>query len=138
MEQLSAENTSGKTTSMPHLNDNGRLLTASSIIGDKVVNSNDETIGNIKDIMINTSNGCIEYAVLEFGGLLGFGEKLFSIPFGALKLDFNNQRFVLNVSKEVLEKAPGFNKEHWPNTNSHQFDMVYWGPFMGVNSGVDF
>ena len=138
MENLSSENTNGKTTSLPHINDKGKLLTASTIIGDKVVNGKSEIIGNIKDIMINTKNGCIEYMVLEFGGVLGFGEKLFSIPFGAFKLDFINRRFILDVSKDVLEKAPGFDKAHWPNTNSHQFDMSYWGPLTRNNSGVDF
>lgn len=138
MENLPKENLTGKTTSMPFMNEKGKFLTASSIIGDDVIDAEGENIGSIKDIMINTEHGKIEYVVLQFGGILGFGEKLFSIPFGVLKLDYHHQKFVLNVAREVIENAPGFDQEHWPNTNSHQFDYNYWAPFMGVNTGNNF
>jgi hypothetical protein len=54
------------------------------------------------------------YAVLSFGGLLGMGEKLFAVPWAALALDTVNERFTLNVPKEALKDAPGFNKDRWP------------------------
>jgi hypothetical protein len=51
----------------------------------------------------------------SFGGFLGMGDKLFAIPWGALAVDKIEKRFVLNVDKERLKLAPGFDKEHWPN-----------------------
>jgi hypothetical protein len=42
-------------------------------------------------------------------------EKLFAVPWQALHLDTNNHRFVLNVEKERLKSAPGFNKDAWPD-----------------------
>jgi len=114
-----------------------RFLTASSIIGDEVINSEEEHLGKIKDIMLDIRNGKIEYFVIEFGGFLNFGEKLFAIPFGALKVKPGKRAFILDKKKEVLENAPGFDKDHWPETNSHHYASVntYWGSFMGVNSG---
>ena len=56
-----------------------RVLTATSIIGDKIQNSQGEHLGTVKDLMIDVTLGCIDYLVIEFGGLLGFGEKLFAI-----------------------------------------------------------
>lgn len=138
MENLPIENLTGKTTSAPFINQKGTLLTASSIIGDDVTDAKGEKIGSIKEIMINTERGNIEYVILQFGGILGFGDKLFSLPYDILKLDYRNQKFVLNVARNVIENAPGFDQEHWPDTNSHQFDSTYWAPFMGVNTGNSF
>ena len=60
-------------------------------------------------------SGKVGYAVLSFGGFLGMGEKLFAAPWNALTLDTKNKRFVLNVEKDRLKDAPGFDKDNWPN-----------------------
>jgi sporulation protein YlmC with PRC-barrel domain len=91
------------------------LMGADTLIGNTVVNHKDENVGDIKEIMLDVPNGRIVYAVLSFGGFLSMGEKLFAVPWGALKLDTSNKRFVLNVDKERLEKAPGFDKDKWPD-----------------------
>lgn len=90
------------------------VLSASTIMSDKVVNAKGEDLGKIEDLMIDLSRGRISYVVLSFGGFLGIGDKLFAIPWEALTLDAENKRFILNVDKERLEKAPGFNKDNWP------------------------
>ena len=91
------------------------LMGANTLNGNDVYNNNGEELGDVKEIMLNMSNGKVEYAVVSFGGFLGMGEKLFAVPWNALKLDTENKRFVLNVDKKLLENAPGFNKDHWPN-----------------------
>ena len=115
------------------------FLSATSIIGDKVQNNVGEHLGDIKEIMLNVTTGKIQYFVIEFGGFLGLGEKYFAIPYKLLKLDPENRVFILNQKKETLEKAPGFDKDHWPDTNVHS-DMIdfYWGDFMGVNVGREY
>lgn len=111
-------------------------LTATSIIGDKVENFDGEDLGQIKNLMVNINTGNIEYVVLDFGSFLGIGGKLFAIPFRALSLDPVRHTFLLNKDKESLKDAPGFDKDHWPETN-HVYDEVntYWGDFMGANTG---
>jgi|SRR6185312_1281540 sporulation protein YlmC with PRC-barrel domain len=101
-----------------------KYLTASSIIGDKVRNKQDQHMGEIKDIMLDISTGKIDYFVIEFGGFLGIGIKYFAIPFRLLKVDAEKKAFILDQSKETLEKAPGFDIDHWPDTNLH-LDQVY-------------
>jgi len=128
---LENENASGENHGGDDANKPLRVLTVSSIIGDKVTNSAGEDIGEIKDIMIDLEYGKIEYVVIEFGGFLGFGEKLFAIPFSALKIDGKNRKILLEVNKTFLEKAPGFDKDHWPDTNSHfNAIFIHWGSFM--------
>lgn len=59
--------------------------------------------------------GEVAYAVLSFGGVFGIGEKLFAVPWSALTLDTQSKNFILNVSKEQLKNAPGFDKNDWPD-----------------------
>lgn len=91
------------------------ILSASTLTGDDVVNPQGESLGSLKDFMLDTATGKIAYAVLSFGGVLGMGNKLFAVPWGALKVDGDKKNLVLSVSKERLKDAPGFDKDHWPN-----------------------
>lgn len=91
------------------------LMGADTLIGNDVYNHNEEDLGDIKEIMLDVRSGRVSYAVLSFGGFLNMGEKLFAVPWNALTLDTVNKRFVLNVDKERLENAPGFDKDNWPN-----------------------
>ena len=80
-----------------------------------MVNLNKEDLGKIEHLMIDLDSGRVAYAVLSFGGFLGMGDKLFAIPWSSLTVDTVEKRFVLNVDKSLLERAPGFDKDHWPN-----------------------
>src|SRR5215471_15151768 len=96
-------------------------LSATTIIGDPVRNALDENLGKIEDLMIDLSNGRVAYAVLSFGGFLGVGNKLFAVPFRAMTVDTEHHAFVLDVPKERLKDAPGFDKDNWPDIS----DMEY-------------
>jgi sporulation protein YlmC with PRC-barrel domain len=101
--------------------DSPHFLTASTLTGDTVKNPQGESLGDLKDIMIDTVNGKIAYGVLSFGGILGMGEKLFAVPWDALMVDGDQNQLILNVDKERLKNAPGFDKDHWPNFADTQF-----------------
>lgn len=128
----------GKTSAGP----GPSLMGADTLIGDSVVSGADEDLGDIKEIMLDMHTGQVAYAVLAFGGFLGMGEKLFAVPWQAMHLDTANKRFVLNVDKERLKTAPGFNKDSWPDmsdmTWANQIHSFYGtdpnrmgGPTMG-------
>jgi sporulation protein YlmC with PRC-barrel domain len=92
-----------------------RVLSASTLAGDHVQNSAGEDLGKVNEIMIDIPSGKVAYAVLSFGGFLGMGNKLFALPWSALKLDEGKKCFVLDVDKKKLENAPGFDKDNWPD-----------------------
>ena len=125
MKTITEENLTGVNTEGKHPNVPLKYLAATSIIGDKVHNDKDEHLGAIEDIMLDVNTGKIEYYVIKFGGFLTIGEKYFAVPFNALKIDPVKKMFIFNESKEVLEKAPGFDMSHWPETNFHAEDK-YW------------
>jgi sporulation protein YlmC with PRC-barrel domain len=93
------------------------VLSAGTLTGDPVVNDAGENLGKLEEIMIDLDSGRVAYVVISFGGVLGVGNKLFAIPWQALRVDTENKEIVLNVSKETLEQAPGFDKDRWPETS---------------------
>ncbi len=100
---------------------NPGFLSASTLNGDTVKNHKGESLGDLKDIMIDTTTGKVAYGVLSFGGILGMGEKLFAVPWEALTVDGNNKQLLLDVDKDRLKDAPGFDKDHWPNFADRAF-----------------
>lgn len=124
------DNRTGLNQEGPDANRPVERLTATSIIGDKVENTSGEDLGKIDNIMINIHTGRIEYVVLEYGAFLGLGGKLFAIPFHELRLAPGRRVFILNRDEDYLKNSPGFNKDHWPDTNDHSYygDVdSYWG-----------
>ena len=81
------------------------VLSASTMIGDKVVNGGGESLGDIKELMVDVQEGRIAYAVLSFGGFMGMGDKLFAIPWSALSVDTIEKRFVFDVKKELRKRG---------------------------------
>ncbi|HLW70577.1 MAG TPA: PRC-barrel domain-containing protein [Candidatus Binataceae bacterium] len=107
-----------------------RVLSASTLAKDSVRNRSNENVGSIREIMIDVPSGRVAYAALAVGGFLGLGERLFAIPWQALTLDEDNKCFILDVDKERLMNAPGFDKDHWPDMTNPSFTedvSDYWG-----------
>jgi len=100
-----------------------RVMAASTLEGDDIVNEQGEDLGTLKEIMIDVPTGRIAYAVLSSGGFLGIGDKLFAIPWNALRMDPPNHRFILNIARERLAEAPGFDKDNWPTMADQQWAM---------------
>lgn len=124
---------------VPNMADN--LYRGSKLIGADVENAQGENLGDIKDVVLN-SRGHIEYAVLAFGGFMGMGEKYFAVPWAALKpaagqkpadRDHYVLNYVLNMDKERLKNAPGFDKNNWPNMADRSWAKQIYA-FYGVPS----
>ena len=98
-----------------------KVMAADTLEGDDIVNAANEKLGKLEHVMIDVPTGRVAYAVLSFGGFLGMGDKLFAIPWRALRIDPPNHRFVLDVDKETLKSAPGFDKDQWPSMADEQW-----------------
>lgn len=93
-----------------------KLVGASQLLGSAVQNRAGENLGEIKEVVMDASSGEISYAVLSFGGggFFGLRTKFFAVPWSALTLDAEQGLVVLQVEKDRLELAPGFDKKRWP------------------------
>jgi hypothetical protein len=79
--------------------------------------------------MIDINSGKVAHAVLSFVGNLGTGVKLFAVPWEYLAVDGENEHLLLNVSKERLKDASGFDKNHWPNFADETFTNEVSGDY---------
>ncbi len=113
-----------------------RILSSSTMQGTDVKSPSGENLGDIEDLMIDLETGRVAYAVVSFGGLLGIGNKLFAVPLQALQQDAADESFVLNTTKDALDNAHGFDKDHWPDfadrtwqtaVHKHYNTAPYWG-----------
>ncbi len=101
-------------------------LSATSLIGDQVRNAAGEDLGQIEDLMIDLQEGSVSYAVLSFGGFLGIGSKLFAVPLEAMVVDPDEHELVLDINRERLEHAPGFDKDNWPDGSDHDWTAAVY------------
>lgn len=99
----------------------GRDVRASKLIGRNVENAQGDNLGEVKDLIIDTANQRVHYAVLSFGGMLGLGDKLFAYPVSAFKPQVDGDKLVLNVDKDKLKNAPGFDKDKWPDWSDNRY-----------------
>lgn len=91
------------------------LVRADEVLGVKVINQAKENLGKIYQIVLDKLTGQTVYIVLESGSFLGLGGKLFALPWNAIHYDLHEEAFILNIDKERLKKAPGFDNDHWPD-----------------------
>jgi sporulation protein YlmC with PRC-barrel domain len=98
------------------------LIRGNTFIGANVENPQGQNLGEIKDIVIDRASGRMAYAVVSFGGFLGMGEKLFAVPWGAFSQPkADKETLVLDVDKERLKNAPGFDAHNWPQMASREW-----------------
>jgi sporulation protein YlmC with PRC-barrel domain len=93
------------------------IVDANKLIGCKVENRQGENLGKIENLMLDVRNGRIAYAVLSFGGFLGMGDKLFPVPMQAIQWKTGDEICVLDVEKETLKNAPGYDRDTLPDVN---------------------
>jgi sporulation protein YlmC with PRC-barrel domain len=90
---------------------------ASKLTGLSVKNTEGESLGSVEDIVMDVESGKVAYVALSFGGVFGVGDKLFAVPYRQMKFMHGKDEmyFVLNVPKDRLKAAPGFDKNNWPD-----------------------
>jgi sporulation protein YlmC with PRC-barrel domain len=96
---------------------------ASQLIGMDVRSPQDENLGEIRDLVIDTQTGKIEYVALAHGGFLGLGEDLYAYPLDAFEPAPDRDQLVLNVTREQLQQAQGFSSDDWPKVRE---DRGFW------------
>ena len=102
--------TTGDDTQQNVSTPEGRNLTAKTLIGNRVKNAQGEALGKVEDLMLDLEAGRIAYAVVNYGGVMGVGNKLFAVPWSAFTLDTDDHTFVLEVGRDVLDSDEGFDK----------------------------
>lgn len=76
---------------------------AQKLLDMDVKGTNGEKIGDVKDILVDTS-GKVSALVVSHGGVLGIGDKELRVPFNEFKPDAKLENLVVSISKDNVEK----------------------------------
>ena len=79
-------------------------------------------MGQVQSFVIDMVAGRIAFVVVSFEGFLGISDKWFAMPWAILTWSDENKKFILDMPKADLEKAPGMDKNNWPE--NIDFEMV--------------
>jgi hypothetical protein len=96
------------------------LFRASSVVGSSVKDLAGKDAGKIEDLLLD-HDGDMAYAIVSFGGFLGFGDKLFAVPWSAVIMDRDKRTVHIDVRKETLERSPSFTAEKYPDPNDREW-----------------
>ncbi|MDX2266146.1 MAG: PRC-barrel domain-containing protein [Hyphomicrobiales bacterium] len=106
---------------------NSGLISSADVHGAAVYGADRERIGQIDRLMIDALSGKISYAVVSFGGFLGFGHSHYPVPWPALKYDAEFEGYITGVTEQQLRDAPEFSDDGWLNRESEQQGYSYYG-----------
>lgn len=95
-------------------------LRAENILGSDVRGTDDESIGEIDDVVL-ASDGQPTYAVVTYGGFLGLGEEALAVPFKMLRVSQNDDVYYLPLTEADLEEAPRFERGNFEWTEDDQW-----------------
>ena len=101
-------------------------VAAKQIIGANVVDAAQEDVGKIEDLIIDSRDSRVAYAILSVGGFLGMGDSRFPVPWDAIDFDADRRSAALKLERERLKDAPTFDSDTWPDmTNDTWHDEIH-------------
>ncbi|MEF2074321.1 PRC-barrel domain-containing protein [Consotaella aegiceratis] len=90
-------------------------IEASRVSGTEVYNTEGEHLGHIQDFVLGKRDGAVKYAILSFGGFLGFGEEYYPLPWQVLKYDERQGGYVIGVTIDQLKQGPRYGAAESPS-----------------------
>jgi sporulation protein YlmC with PRC-barrel domain len=103
------------------------MAAASTLLGHRVMKSAGEELGNIEEIMLDLKSGRIAWAVLSFSGFPGIANKRFPVPWNALQIV--QDEFILDLDRKMLEGAPHFDRDNWPDMADPAFGRIVYNHY---------
>ena len=91
-----------------------RFVPSSRLEQYDVVNKKGDDMGQMQNFVMDMREGLIAFALVSFGGFLGISDKWFAIPWELLEWRTLEKKFLLDLPREKLAKAPGIDKHKWP------------------------
>ena len=109
-----------------------QLIATDRIEGTVVRRPNGDKIGTIERLMLDKVSGTVAYAVMEFGGFLGLGSDHYPIPWALLKYDTKIGGYELDVTEDVLSRAPKIDfgdRSEEIKLHGYYRSSGYWGAY---------
>lgn len=109
-----------------------QMIASDKVEGTAVFDRKGEKLGTVRKVMIGKRDGQVRYVVMGCGGLFGFGEDSFPLPWDGLDFDQELGGFKLKgVTKEDFERgnAPRHGRDeepNWSNDYDQQIRLYYF------------
>ena len=100
------------------------LIESDHIEGTAVYDVNGKQIGTITRLVIEKVSGHVAYAVTSFGGILGLGAEVHSIPWEQLHYDAGLGGYRTSITEDQLRKAPEFSRQDEALLSGHERDAL--------------
>ena len=91
------------------------MISCDVLVDEVVVDRAGDVLGELAHLMIDLASGRVTHVVIARGGVLGLGEKLHAIPWSAVAQDAQGPGLVVDIARERIERAPGFDRSRWPS-----------------------
>ena len=110
----------------------GSVISASRVAGTAVYDLSENRIGTIEDVMIDKLQGRVNYAVLGFGGFLGFDKKHYPLRWSMLRYNSRLEGYQVRLDKDALENAPTveqdreWTEDHAQRVRTHYNPALDW------------
>ena len=113
------------------IRETARLIASDKVEGTRVYNKQGERLGSIRNFMVNKTNGRVEYAVMEFGGVLGIGSEYYPLPWDLLTYDDQVGGYAIDMDKDKLDGAPRYRDRdpQWDELYGQQVYGYYGVPY---------
>jgi hypothetical protein len=120
----------GSSTKEVHMSERetNALIGSDKVDGTAVYGADQQKIGSVERVMIDKLSGKVAYAVISYGGFMGMGEDHYPTPWSNLKYDTNLGGYLVNLTKDQLEKAPSYADENdwqWSRENDRRVYSYY-------------
>ena len=96
------------------VNETDRMIASDKVEGTSVYDRNANNLGSVYNVMIDKFTGQVAYAVISFGGFLGIGAQYHPLPWKKLTYDRGLGGYVVDVTREQLERAPHYAADRSP------------------------
>lgn len=84
-----------------------KLNPTNTLLKHGAMNDKGENLGKIEELLIDLETGRIMFAILSYGGFPG-RSKFFTVPWELLRFSAHDKKYILNVSRETIEKGAGY------------------------------
>ena len=109
----------------------GHLIASNKVEGTAVYGRDGERLGSIYNFMVDKFSGRVEYAVMNYGGFLGMGERYYPLPWRTLSYDTRAGGYRIDMTRHDLKSAPSFDRDTEPRFDRQYGDRVH--DYYGLN-----
>ena len=81
------------------------IVSCSRLAGEPVLDEHGEEAGRIERVVVDLESGRVACVVLACGGVLGLGERYYTVPWSRLRLDPARRRLVLERTPARMEAS---------------------------------